>query len=489
MKYHITTFGCQMNKSDSERIAGLLESLNYTKTEDETEAYLRVINACSVRQPAIDRIFGKARLWNIEKNRIIKNKKPPALRADSAMSPNLPTTQITTILTGCVLPKDRIKFEKLFDFVLDIRELPAWHKILKSNPQYYCEEKLKTPPAPLIRACPEHAEGVNIANPLMIRGARGVKKSYLSITPIYQNRYSAFVPIMTGCNNFCAYCAVPYTRGREFSRDVKEVLREVKNLIKNGCLEITLLGQNVNSYCPSDKQNFSKKNPYKDSFAAFLWEINQFKKLNRLHFTAPHPKDMNDEAIDALALSKMVNYLHLPVQSGDNEILKKMDRNYTAQDYLNLIKKIKNKIPDIALGTDIIVGFPNETKKQFENTVQLYKQVKFDISYTAKYSPRPNTAAEKMEDNVSLKEKKRRWEVLQKLMEETALKKNQKYKNKIVEVLVDKIAGNKNFCSIYEGNSREYKRVRFYSEKNLVGKIVKVKINKAMMWMLEGGLE
>ncbi|MFH1565018.1 MAG: tRNA (N6-isopentenyl adenosine(37)-C2)-methylthiotransferase MiaB [bacterium] len=447
MKYHITTFGCQMNKSDSERIAGLFDSLNYTKTEDETKADIRIINACSVRQSAIDRIFGKARKWNVEKKRVRrlaeKNKKQPA----------------TTILTGCILPKDKIKFKKKFDFVLNIKDLPNW---------------------PVEVRLPQCNSNFHTTN----------KKTYLSITPIYQNKYSAFVPIMTGCDNFCAYCAVPYTRGREFNRNVKEVLCEIKNLVKNGCLEITLLGQNVNTYRPKDKQNFSKKNPYKDSFAALLWEINQFKKLNRLHFTAPHPKDMTDEVIDALTLPKMVNYLHLPVQSGDDEILKRMNRNYTANDYLNLIKKIEKKIPNIALGTDIIAGFPSETKKQFENTVKLYKKAQFDISYTAKYSPRPNTAAEKMEDNISLEEKKRRWEVLQKLMEETALKKNQKYKNKIVEVLVDKKIirqpAEKNF---YEGNSREYKRVRFYSKKNLVGKIVNVKIDKAMMWMLEGKLE
>jgi tRNA-2-methylthio-N6-dimethylallyladenosine synthase len=436
MKYHITTFGCQMNKNDSERIAGLFENLKYKKTDKETEANIRVINACSVRQSAIDRIFGKVRLWNIEKKRRTKNKKP----------------KITTILTGCLLPKDKIKFEKLFDLVLDIKDLPNW---------------------PVDIRFPRWKSDVHAS----------VKKSYFSIPPIYQNKYSAFVPIMTGCNNFCTYCAVPYTRGREFSRSVKEILRECKNLIKNGALEITLLGQNVNTYRPKDKQNFSKNNPYKDAFAALLWEINQIKKLNRLHFTAPHPKDMTDEVINALTLPKMVNYLHIPVQSGDDQILKKMNRNYTAKDYLKLIKKIKNKKPNIALGTDIIVGFPSETKKQFENTVKLYKEVQFDISYTAKYSPRPNTAAEKLKDSVSLKEKKQRWEILQKLMEKIALQKNQKYQNQIVEVLVDKKIKTKN---LYEGNSREYKRVRFYSQKNLVGKIVKVKINKAMTWILEG---
>jgi tRNA-2-methylthio-N6-dimethylallyladenosine synthase len=478
MKYHILTLGCQMNKSDSERIARVLENLDYKKANDEKSADLIVINSCSVRQSAIDRIYGKTRIWNQEKIRRQKEDERPLI----------------TILTGCVLPDDKKKLEKLFDLVLDIKNLSELPERLVGFPL--------TPPNPPYQGGDERFPPD--------RGGWGGKKDYFSIKPIYQNPWSAYVPIMTGCNNFCSYCAVPHTRGREASRSVKEILDEVKNLADNGCLEITLLGQNVNTYRPEDKQSYSQNNPYKDPFAALLWEINQItplslsypvrdkllsRGLNRIHFTAPHPKDMRDEVIDALALPKMVNFLHLPVQSGDDEILRKMNRHYTAEDYLELIKKIKQKKPNMAIGTDIIVGFPGETKEQFESTVKLYKEVQFDISYTAKYSPRPGTAAARLKDTVSLREKKRRWQVLQKLMEEITLEKNQQYVGQEVEVLVDKVCGNPistkeiRFPQIYEGNSREYKRVRFSSKKDLLGKVVKVKINKAMEWMLEGEVQ
>jgi len=286
---------------------------------------------------------------------------------------------------------------------------------------------------------------------------------------------------MTGCNNFCSYCAVPYVRGREVSRSVGEVLDEVKNLAKNGCLEIMFLGQNVNAYRPVDTKNFSKKNPYKHPFAALLWEVNQIFGIRRIFFTAPHPRDMTDEVIDALTLPKMVNYLHLPLQAGDDKVLKRMNRSYTAADYLKLVAKINKKKPGIALGTDIIVGFPGETKKQFENTVKLYKKADFDIAYLAIYSPREGTAAAKFEDDVPRVEKKRRRDVLQNLMEKIVLEKNQKYVGKKVSVLVDEYKNGK--CI---GNSREMKRVRFSGKKNMIGKIFEVKVKKSFEWILEG---
>jgi tRNA-2-methylthio-N6-dimethylallyladenosine synthase len=307
---------------------------------------------------------------------------------------------------------------------------------------------------------------------------------------------------MTGCNNFCSYCAVPYVRGREVSRSVAEVLSEIKKLAEKGCLEVTLLGQNVNAYKPPqpllEKERkvriFSRKNPYKHPFAALLWEVNKIPGIRRIFFTAPHPKDMDDQVIDALTLPKMMNYLHLPVQAGDDTVLRKMNRHYTAADYLKLVDKIKKKKPGIALGTDIIVGFPGETKKAFQNTVELYKKANFDIAYLAMYSPRQGTMAEKLVDDVPQKEKKRRRDVLQNLMEKIVFEKNQKYVGKIVSVLVDEY---KNTCptELCEckvgrgwciGNSREMKRVRFAGKKNMVGKIFNVKIKKAFEWILEG---
>ncbi len=424
-KYFIIAHGCQMNKSDSERVAAILEKIGYELAKNEVQADLVVLLACSVRQAAVDRLYGRAR----ELNKIKKNN--PAFK---------------TILTGCILPKDKKKFIGKFDLVLDLKQVIDLEKF-----KNYCQ------------SWHEH---------------------YFKIEPRYSIKYSVFVPIMTGCNNFCSYCAVPYVRGREVSRDVADVLIEIKNLAKNGCLEIVLLGQNVNAYRPADIKNFSKKNPYKHPFAALLWEVNRIPGIERIFFTAPHPRDMTNDVIDALTLPKMVNYLHLPLQAGDDRILKKMNRSYTAADYLKLVKKIRKKKPDIALGTDIIVGFPGEIKKAFQNTVDLYKKANFDIAYLAIYSPREGTAAAKFRDDVPRAEKKRRRDILQNLMEEIVLEKNQKYVGKVLSVLVNEFKNGK--CI---GNSREMKMVRFPGKKNMVGKIFEVKINRAFEWILEGQLK
>jgi len=421
-KYHIITYGCQMNKSDSERVAAVLERMGYEAVREAGGADLIVVVACSVRQAAVDRIYGQARIFARMKR----------------IKPGL-----FTILTGCLLHSDKKKFLGKFDAVLDIKQITN------------------------IRAFQAECRDWNT--------------HYFKIEPRYSTQYSAFVPIMTGCNNFCSYCAVPYVRGREVSRDMAEVLDEVKKLAKNGCLEITFLGQNVNAYRPDDTKNFSKKNPYKHPFAALLWEANRIPGIKRIHFTAPHPRDMTSEVIDALTLPKMVNYLHLPLQSGDDKVLKKMNRSYTAADYLKLVAKINKKKPGIALGTDIIVGFPGETKKAFQNTVELYKKANFDIAYLAIYSPRQGTAAAKMKDDVPRLEKKRRRDFLQNLMEKIVFEKNQKYVGKTVSVLVDEYKNGK--CI---GNSLEMKRVRFAGKKNMVGKIFDVKIKKAFEWILEG---
>ena len=329
MKYHVITFGCQMNKADSEKITAVLENKGYKTASKINEADLIIVNMCSVRQSAVDRVYGL--LSKINK------------------------LKVKTILTGCILKKDRNKFRKYFDEIIDIREFTK------------NEQK-------------------------------------------YSNNTRAFVPIMTGCNNFCAYCVVPYTRGKEVSRPSEEIICEVKNLIKRGFKEIWLLGQNVNSY----KYNFSK----------LLRKINKIPGKFWIRFTSSHPKDFSDELIKAMAeCEKVAKYLNLPVQSGDDKILKKMNRPYTVKQYKNLIKKIRKKIPDINLSTDVIVGFPGETKKQFENTVKLFKEIKYDIAYISKYSPRSGTMAAKLEDNVSHQEKKRREKILEKTLKQKSRKK------------------------------------------------------------------
>ncbi|PIR93624.1 tRNA (N6-isopentenyl adenosine(37)-C2)-methylthiotransferase MiaB [Candidatus Falkowbacteria bacterium CG10_big_fil_rev_8_21_14_0_10_39_11] len=421
--YHIITFGCQMNRSDTERVAAVLEHVGYKSVNSIELADLVVINSCSVRQTAIDRVWGFLR--NCE---VIKEKR-----------------EITYILTGCILDDDKKRFTKRFDFVFDIKKLAEFEAYLHTRDM--------------------------------------VGDDYLEVLPKYSTEYQAFVPIMTGCNNFCSYCAVPYTRGRETSRKVGDVLNEVRNLVANGCVHIELLGQNVNSYDPVDVEVFSENNPFEHNFARLLWEMNQIDGLGRIYFSSAHPKDMTQEVIQAMALPNMLNYLHLALQSGSNEILAKMNRKYTSDDYRKIVQMIRHVNPNISLGTDIIVGFPGETEEDFEQTYQFYQEMDFDISFHAMYSPREGTMAAKFADDVSHEDKKKRWHRLQSQMKKITLKKNQRYKDRVVEVLVDK-----EYDGWCEGNSREMKRVRFQSDKSFVGKVVNVKVIEPKMWMLEGVL-
>jgi len=348
MNYFIITYGCQMNKSDSERIASVLENKGYGGASGINEADLIVVNMCSVRQSAVDRVYGL----------IPKFKK---LREKSASR----RTKLKTVLTGCILKEDKRKFAKGFDQILKIKDL-------------------------------------------------------LKYQPKYQNNFRAFIPISNGCNNFCSYCVVPFTRDPLVCRDHKEILKEVENIVKkgfnpirnaisNGAREIWLLGQNVNDYTsPTDSSiNFPK----------LLKMVNDIPGNFQIRFTSPNPKNFSDELIEVIANSKKIaKYLNLPVQSGDNQILKKMNRPYTVKQYKNLVKKIRKKIPDINLSTDVIVGFPGETKKQFKNTAKLFKEMKFNIAYIAKYSPRPGTTAFRLKDNIPLKEKKRREKILREIL-------------------------------------------------------------------------
>ena len=363
MQYRIITYGCQMNKSDSERIATVLENIGYQPVSKENEADLIVVNMCSVRQSAVDRVYGL-----IQKFKKLKAEKE----------------NFKTILTGCILKKDRPKFAKGFDQILRFKDL-------------------------------------------------------LKYQPKYQDKSVAFVPISNGCNNFCSYCVVPFTRGTLICRDHNEILEEVKDVIKKGSKEVWLLGQNVNRYSSKSKTKNQKpsfhlwkrggrreRSSFRPSkiinFAKLLKMINAIPGNFLIRFMSPHPTDFSEELIDVMANSeKVAKYLNLPVQSGDNEILKKMNRPYTVEQYKSLVKKIRKKIPNINLSTDVIVGFPGETKKQFENTVKLFKEIKFNIAYFAKYSPRSDTLAWQMKDDVPLAEKKKREKILREIIEKQHL--------------------------------------------------------------------
>lgn len=339
MKYFIITYGCQMNKSDSERIATVLEKKGYKPVPKENEADLIVVNMCSVRQSAVDRVYG---LFHKFKKLREKNRK------------------LKTVLTGCILKEDKRKFKNIFDVIC----LPF-------------------------------------------------TKDFLRATPKYQKNQPALISISNGCNNFCAYCVVPFARGPLICRDHKEISKEVKNVVKKGFKEIWLLGQNINDY--QSPTNSSIR------FPKILKMINDIPGDFWIRFISPNPKNFSDELIDVMQKSqKVAKYLNLPVQSGDNKILKKMQRPYTVEQYKKLVKKIREKIPEINLSTDVIVGFPGETKSQFENTVKLFREIKFDIAYIAKYSPRPGTAAFKMKNDIPQKEKREREKILMGLLKKHA---------------------------------------------------------------------
>jgi len=352
MKYYIITYGCQMNKSDSERMAAQLEEKGYQLARQVKEADLVVINVCSVRQSAINRVYSKAKQIRAQKQKA------------------------KIILTGCLLEKDKKQL----------------------------------------------ANQVNQIWPIVD----------LETKPKYQSRCQVFVPIMTGCNNFCSYCVVPYTRGQEYSQPAQEIIKEIKDLVKKGYKEITLLGQNVNSY--RDREGLQRKGQslkyspcFKDctlgtvpspetiplNFPNLLKILNDIPGNFQIKFLTSHPKDISDELIEVISQSKKISQqIHLPVQSGDNQILKKMNRGYTINRYKKLIKKIRRQIPQAKISTDIIVGFPGETKKQFQNTVNLVKEIGFNQAYVSAYSPRANTAAVRLKDDVPADEKKRRKRII-----------------------------------------------------------------------------
>jgi len=445
MKYRIITYGCQMNKSDSERIATVLENIGYKSALKESGADLILVNMCSVRQSAVDRVYGL-----IPKFEELREK----------------NQKLKTILTGCILKKDKEKFKKFFDLILDIKTLKDWSKFLSA----------KSDVIPL----PWQRYDVNC--------------SYLEIQPKNQKSFSAFIPISNGCNNFCSFCVVPYVRGPLVCRDHKEILREIKNVIEKKFKEIWLLGQNVNDYqSPTDPTiNFPKLLKMVNDIPGNFW----------IRFTSSHPKNFSDELINTMTkCKKITEYINLPVQSGDNEILEKMNRPYTIEYYKNLIRKIREAFlknrkgleKEIAVSTDVIVGFPGETKKQFENTAKLFKKIKFDMAYIAEYSPRPETAAFALEDDVPQKEKERRRKVLTEILKKTALEKNRKYIGKEVEVLVEE---KKNKFLI--GKTRTHKTVKFLphtepkvllqngSPQILIGHFVRVEIIDALPWGLKG---
>jgi len=407
-KYFIKVFGCQMNIADGERLESFLIKKGLKKAEDEENADFIFFISCSVKQKAEDKLFGAVR----------KSRKKNAKKK--------------IIITGCVSNhvKDKIKN---VDFFFNINEFCKLGKfITKVN----CMDLLS-------------------------------QKKIFDFLPKTKNDFSVFVPIMTGCDNFCSYCIVPYTRGREQSRNFEDVLTECKQHGKNGKIEITLLGQNVNSY--------------KYDFPKLLDKVAKIKNIKRIRFMSSHPKDLSDDLIDVIAKNKNIcRHIHLASQHGDDEILKKMNRKYTSKYFLSLLSRIRKKIKKIQISTDIIVGFPSETEKHFEKLCDFYKKADFSFAFISQFSPRKGTVAEKFCDDVSNEEKKKRWKILNEIQKKIKLDNHKKDIGKKISVLVEKFENGKNM-----GKDEFFRSIEFF-DKNRVGEIVEIKIDSVMEWVLCG---
>lgn len=442
-----------MNRSDAERLQGVLAGLGYSRAERDAEASLAVVVACSVRQSAIDHVIRRAGQWQ-------KRRRQGGLK---------------TVLTGCVLDQDRERMSELFDAVLPVTEIGKIGEMVNDSELRIANKGLKTKEGMSTSGDTCHSER-NRGIPFDGSLSEGHVNDYLSLPPSYDSKFQAYVPIMTGCDNFCAYCAVPYTRGREKSRPVQEVVDECRGLVAQGYKEIILLGQNVNSYAGFDGAGEIC------SFPELLRLIDGLDGDYWLRFATSHPKDFSDELIGAMSDGKHVTpYLHLALQSGDDEILKAMNRKYTAAHFEELVARARQAIPSLMVSTDVIVGFPGETQQQFQNTAELMERVGFDMAYLAEYSPREGTAAAKLQDNVLPEEKCRRKEFLNDILKKTGLANNEKYVGREVLVLVDEYRSGK--CS---GKTDAYKTVVFGGDESLVGQFVKVKIQRVDSFALFG---
>ncbi len=444
LTYCIKTLGCQMNHSDSERISRVLEQSGFSSVEEVSEAKLLIINTCSVRQKAEDRAYG-----------FIKQYK------DSDKN-------LKIAVTGCMVrqtgdkktSKDPLLKMDPIDIVFRIEDTARIPKILESHFKDYDSSVF----------APSFGDG-SIEN-------------YFNIVPKTENKVQVFVPIMQGCNKFCTFCIVPYTRGREISRPMKDVLAECEKHVENGAKEITLLGQNVNSYRDGTEG--------KKCFARLLQEVDKLYKkgLSRLRFTSAHPQDFTNDVIEALATMKTsCPYMHLPVQHGSDEVLRAMNRNYKIEDFKNIIKKVRARIPNMAIATDIIVGFPGETEAQFLELCDFARELQFDFSYTAIYSPRKNTPAQRMSELfIDLKTKKERFHRFDEVVKEFALKKREEKLGKVLEILVEKSEPSIDGMFFNTGRSREFFEVSFLAGRNLKGKEVEVKITEQKGFILKGAM-
>ena len=440
LKYTILTMGCQLNENDSEKISGMIEEMGYTKTNKIEEANLIAFNTCCVRENAEDKLFGK--LGEVKKYK----------EANGTI----------IAIGGCMMQEKHIveKLKQSYPF-FDVVFGP--HTLYKFPEDIYETMLNKKRIEDILDIDGEVIEG------LPIRRDDNIKAS---------------VAIMNGCNNFCSYCIVPYVRGRERSRNAKDIIAEIQCLAKEGYKEITLLGQNVNSYMRVERERGENVGEI-DSFAKLLREVNKIEGIERIRFISPHPKDFTDDVIEAIKdCQKVCKIIHLPLQAGSSEILKTMNRKYTKEQYLALVDRMKAKIPGVVFSTDIIVGFPGETEEDFEETLDVVQKVCFEQVYMFIYSRRVGTPADKMENQISEEIKHARFNRLKQLVESQIQENNQKYVGTVQKVLVEgKSKTNENMLT---GRTDTNKVVNFEGTDDLIGKIIELKILSEHMWYLKG---
>ena len=432
--YKIMTFGCQMNANDSEKLSGLLKQMGYVPTEDTESADVVIINTCSVRENADVRVYGHLGAF-----KAIRRKKPDMVLA----------------VCGCMMQQPEIvdairKRYKQVDLVFGTHNLHRFPQLLMN----YLQSNER-----LIEVWDD--------NPEVIEG--------LPVDHKYD--FKSYVTIMNGCNNFCTYCIVPYTRGREVSREPEAIIDEVTALAQKGCLEVTLLGQNVNSYGMNLKQTYR--------FADLLRDLNEVAGLRRIRFMTSHPKDISDEVIDAIArCDKVCPSIHLAIQSGSTAILKAMNRRYTKEYIMDLVDKIRAKIPDVVITTDIIVGFPGETESDFQDTLEVIEHCRFDAAFTFMYSKRSGTPAATMDNQIEDAIKHDRLNRLMATINAISWDINQAYRDRVVEVLVEEQS--KNNPDRLTGRTFNGKLVNFTAGVQSIGEIIPVKILETNSFSLKG---
>ena len=432
--YNITTFGCQMNEHDSERISYILEDLGYKRTEDRANADFILFNTCLVRENAELKLYGQ-----VSSLKKIKEQEPDKIIA----------------VSGCMMQTEVAR-----NVIIDKhREVDI----------IFGTKNINSLPDLIFRYLETEERVVDISSD-------NVKDDFVKYnTP---NHFQAYVNIMRGCDNFCSYCIVPESRGREESRRPSSIIEEVEYLVNQGYKEITLLGQNVNSY--------GNKADFNHTFPQLLEKVAQINGLKRLRFTTSHPKDLSDELIQVIKRNDNIcKYFHLPLQSGSSKVLKDMNRHYSKEKYLERAKKLKEEIPEISISTDIIVGYPTETEDDFQETLKVCQEVGYDTAFTFKYSPRPKTRAAKLtpiDDNIV----QDRFDRLLDVLYPHFYEKNKSYIGKTVEVLLE--SESKNNPEVLTGRTDDYKLVHVKADKSLIGELVNVKITANTSFTISGDL-